>query len=164
MQRSANKSVRYYSNVPFAELHAASSYNFLRGAASPEKMVNTAINCGLTGLALLDRDGFYGAIDFAQAAQGTSLATVYGAELSLPEAILTVLCKGPKGYQLLSQLIATARMAGDKDTTHYPPLADIATALAGQCYILAGPEWYPRINTLREIFDDRNVIVKYVVM
>ena len=162
-QQSKNKSVRYYSNVPFAELHAASSYNFLRGAASPEKMVNTAINCGLTGLALLDRDGFYGAIDFAQAAQGTSLATVYGAELSLPEAILTVLCKGPKGYQLLSQLIATARMAGDKDTTHYPPLVDIATALAGQCYILAGPEWYPRINTLREIFDDRNVIVEYVV-
>ena len=101
-QQSKNKSVRYYSNVPFAELHAASSYNFLRGAASPEKMVNTAINCGLTGLALLDRDGFYGAIDFAQAAQGTSLATIYGAELSLPEAILTVLCKGPKGYQLLS--------------------------------------------------------------
>lgn len=158
-----NNSVRYYSSQPFAELHAASSYNFLRGAASPTEMVHAAITCGLSGLALLDRDGFYGTVEFAQAAAGTGLATVFGAELSLPEAPLAVLCKEPQGYQRLSQVIAAARMAGDKDTTCYPKLGDIATELAGSCYILAGPEWYPQIDTLKETFGEENVILEYVI-
>ena len=91
--------------VPYAELHAHSHFSFLDGASSPEQLVREAARLGLTGLALTDHDGFYGAAGFADAAelvarevrdaQDTPAAhttgippraaplTVYGAELSL---------------------------------------------------------------------------------
>uniref|UniRef100_UPI0028A780E3 PHP domain-containing protein n=1 Tax=Corynebacterium variabile TaxID=1727 RepID=UPI0028A780E3 len=85
------------STTPFAELHAAGSYNFLRGAGEPDDMVATARRLGLTALALVDRDGFYGAARFATAAAEQGMPTVFGAELSLGgtgRAPLTVLCRG----------------------------------------------------------------------
>ena len=49
---------RGHSAVPFAELHAVSSYSFLDGAAEPEELVDRAVELGLEGLAIVDRDGF----------------------------------------------------------------------------------------------------------
>ncbi|WBT09291.1 error-prone DNA polymerase [Corynebacterium sp. SCR221107] len=62
--------IRINANRPYCELHAAGSYHFLRGASEPEDMVAAAQACGHVGLALLDRDGFYGAVAFAEAAIG----------------------------------------------------------------------------------------------
>jgi error-prone DNA polymerase len=44
--------------VPYAELHAHSSFSFLDGASSPESLVEEAARLGLHGLALTDHDGF----------------------------------------------------------------------------------------------------------
>ena len=89
------------SATPFAELHAVSSYSFLGGASEPEAMVARAAELGMTALALTDRDGFYGAVKFAEAAGAAGLATVFGAELSLDDGpqqrILPVLARGPEG-------------------------------------------------------------------
>src|SRR5690349_6988781 len=54
--------------VPYAELHAHSTFSFLDGASQPERLVETAADLGLHGLALTDHDGFYGAARFAEAA------------------------------------------------------------------------------------------------
>ncbi|MFX6487757.1 PHP domain-containing protein, partial [Acinetobacter baumannii] len=51
--------------VPYAELHAHSSYSFLDGASSPEDLLAEAERLGLSALALTDHDGFYGAARFA---------------------------------------------------------------------------------------------------
>ena len=69
--------------VAFAELHAVSSYSFLGGASDPESLVERAVELGLSALALVDRDGFYGGVKFAEAAAEADLPTVFGAELSL---------------------------------------------------------------------------------
>lgn len=71
------------SMVPFAELHAVSSYSFLDGAAEPEELVARALELGLEGMAVVDRDGFYGLMKFAEAAAKAELPAIYGAELSL---------------------------------------------------------------------------------
>ena len=71
--------------VPYAELHAHSSYSFLDGASSPEELLAEAEALGLSALAITDHDGFYGAARFAEAAEFTSVRTVFGAELSLGE-------------------------------------------------------------------------------
>ena len=55
--------------VPYAELHAHSSYSFLDGASSPEDLLAEAERLGLTALALTDHDGFYGAARFAEVAE-----------------------------------------------------------------------------------------------
>ena len=55
--------------VPYAELHAHSSYSFLDGASSPEDLIAEAQRLRLTALAITDHDGFYGAAAFADAAE-----------------------------------------------------------------------------------------------
>jgi error-prone DNA polymerase len=70
--------------VPYAELHAHSSFSFLDGASMPEHLAEEATRLGLHALALTDHDGFYGIARMAEAAAELhGLATVFGAELSL---------------------------------------------------------------------------------
>ena len=64
------------TNIPFAELHAYSNYHFLNGASEAEDMVRQAQRLGLSGLALIERDGFYGAMRFAEAAAEEKLSTI----------------------------------------------------------------------------------------
>jgi error-prone DNA polymerase len=47
--------------VAYVELHAASAFSFLQGASLPEALVERAAALGYPALALLDRDGVYGA-------------------------------------------------------------------------------------------------------
>ncbi|WBU38563.1 error-prone DNA polymerase [Homoserinibacter sp. YIM 151385] len=116
--------VRDETAPPYAELHAHSSYSFLDGASSPEELVEEAERLGLHALALVDHDGFYGLVRFAEAAEPAALHTVFGAELSLglsgpqngepdPEgAHLLVLARGEEGYHRLSGAITAAQLAG----------------------------------------------------
>jgi error-prone DNA polymerase len=132
--------------IDFADLHAAGSYNFLQGASDPEEYLATASDLGLTAIAVLDRDGLYGAARLATAAAETQVdsgrapATVFGAELSVfgPDAApLTVLCRGQDGYRRLSHVITVARMHDtEKDTATYPPLPELAAAASGTWYVL----------------------------
>ena len=110
--------------VPYAELHAHSSFSFLDGASSPEELLEEAARLGLTGLALTDHDGFYGVVRMAEAAEPFGLTTVFGAELSLgltgpqqgvadPEGThLLVLARGQAGYHRLAAAITDAQLAG----------------------------------------------------
>ncbi|QRP60195.1 error-prone DNA polymerase [Corynebacterium minutissimum] len=151
-----------YSAVPFAELHAVSSYSFLQGASEPEELVARAVELGLRGMALVDRDGFYGLMKFAEAAAKVGLPAVFGAELSLEPAPLTVLARTPEGYRRLSRLISRARMeAGEKDAVVYPPLADIAAELQEHCFFLVGWEWAEKFDYLSERIKIDSMVLEY---
>ena len=67
----------------YIELHAASAFSFLDGASLPEALVDRAASLGYPSLALLDRDGVYGAPRFHQAATRAGLTAIIGAELSV---------------------------------------------------------------------------------
>ncbi|CAB0538953.1 error-prone DNA polymerase [Corynebacterium diphtheriae] len=160
---SGSEKIRYYSSQPFAELHAASYYHFLHGANSPQDMVAAACQQGMSALALIDRDGFYGAMEFAEAAATSGLPTVFGAELTLaPDRILTVLARGVEGYTSLSRLITQARMRGSKDVTIYPPLAEIVESMGKNCRFLLNHSWCTD-ESLLEIFDPDTVVLEYGV-
>jgi len=45
----------------YVELHAASAFSFLEAASTPEALVERAAALGQPALAVLDRDGVYGA-------------------------------------------------------------------------------------------------------
>ena len=51
----------------YIELHVASAFSFLQGASLPEALVDRAADLGYPALALLDRDGVYGAPRFHKA-------------------------------------------------------------------------------------------------
>ena len=69
--------------VPYAELHAHSSYSFLDAASDPSELAEEAARLRLGALAVTDHDGMYGLARFAEAADAVGLATVFGAELSV---------------------------------------------------------------------------------
>ncbi|RWR21554.1 error-prone DNA polymerase [Microbacterium enclense] len=135
--------------VPYAELHAHSSYSFLDGASSPEELVEEAEKLGLHALALTDHDGFYGIVRFAEAAEARAVRTVFGAELSLglpgpqngqPDPAgshLLVLARGEEGYHRLAAAITHAQLAGGEKGRPVYDLADLAERAGGR----TDPQW-----------------------
>ena len=67
----------------YIELHTASAFSFLEGASLPEALIDQAARYGYSALALLDRDGVYGAPRFHRAAIAAGIRPIIGAELSL---------------------------------------------------------------------------------
>ncbi len=113
--------------IPYAELHLHSSFSFLDGVSSPEKLVETAKSLGLRGLAMTDHNGLYGAVRFAEAAASHQMPTVFGAEFTVgshaartdvhdpPGEHLVVLARGEQGYHALSRALTHAHLSsGEK--------------------------------------------------
>ena len=68
----------------YAELHCHTNFSFLDGASWPAELVERAVELGYSALAVTDHDGFYGAVQFNEAAREAGLPAVYGAEIGLP--------------------------------------------------------------------------------
>ena len=69
--------------TPYAELHCHTNFSFLDGASAPDDLVERAVELGLTGLAVTDHDGLYGAVRFVSAAEAAGLHPVVGLEIEL---------------------------------------------------------------------------------
>src|SRR5437870_10445063 len=67
----------------YVELHARSAFSFLEGAATPEELIAACAERGMPAMALLDRDGVYGAARFHLAAKKIGLKAHIGAEVSV---------------------------------------------------------------------------------
>ena len=72
--------------LPYAELHAHTSFSFLEGASGPADLVERALELGLPALAVTDRQGLYGVVRFATAAEEAGLHPVIGVEVELADA------------------------------------------------------------------------------
>ncbi|MFD4419963.1 error-prone DNA polymerase [Agromyces sp. NPDC058484] len=137
--------------VPYAELHAHSTFSFLDGASTPEQLVEEAHRLGLSGLAVTDHDGFYGIVRFAEAAESfPELATVFGAELSLgltepqmgvadPEGEhLLVLARQESGYHRLASAITAGQLAGGEKGRPVYSLEELAERSGGEWVVPTG--------------------------
>ena len=69
----------------YLELHTSSAFSFLDGASLPGTLIERAAALGYPALALLDRDGVYGAPQFYRAAKKAGLKAIVGAELTITE-------------------------------------------------------------------------------
>ena len=61
------------SPAVYIELHTSSAFSFLRAASLPEPLIERAAMLGYPAVALLDRDGVYGAPRFHKAAHAAGL-------------------------------------------------------------------------------------------
>ena len=117
----------------YIELHASSAFSFLDGASLPETLVERAASLGYPALALLDRDGVYGAPRFHLAAKKAGLKAIVGAELTIsgqeerpwspraetagppaPLWRLPVLIESVHGYRNLCRLITKMKLRSPK--------------------------------------------------
>ena len=55
--------------MSYVELHACSAFSFLRGGSFPEHLAERAAELEMPAMALLDRNGVYGAQRFSVAAR-----------------------------------------------------------------------------------------------
>jgi error-prone DNA polymerase len=72
-------------DVAYAELHCHTNFSFLDGASHADDLVRTAADLGYRALAVVDHDGFRGAVKVHQAARVVGLPVVYGTEIGLPQ-------------------------------------------------------------------------------
>jgi error-prone DNA polymerase len=117
----------------YIELHTSSAFSFLDGASLPEALVDRAAELGYPALALLDRDGVYGAPRFHQAAKKAGIKAIIGAELTIsgmrpstgsrppatgsgPVALmrLPVLVESQEGYRNLTRLVTQMKLRSAK--------------------------------------------------
>src|SRR6478672_2576315 len=101
--------------MPYVELHACSAFSFLRGGSFPEQLAETAADLDMPAMALLDRDGVYGAQRFAVAAREHAVRPIVGAELTIEDgSVLPVLVKDRAGYKNLCELLTQAHLRSAK--------------------------------------------------
>src|SRR5213594_200226 len=99
----------------FVELHAQSAFSFLEGADLPETLVAEAVRLDMHALALVDRDGLYGAPRFHRAATAAGLTPIIGSEVTLEDGSrLPLLVEDRTGYRNLSRLLTRMKLAAPK--------------------------------------------------
>ena len=113
----------------YVELHAASAFSFLEAASQPEKLIERAVELDMPAMALLDRNGVYGAARFHTSAKRNNVRAHIGAEVAVPQlgqrltppawlphqhppepVRLPLLCESRTGYQNLCQLITQFKL------------------------------------------------------
>ncbi|OKJ08145.1 error-prone DNA polymerase [Kitasatospora sp. CB01950] len=125
--------------LPWAELHVHSAFSFLDGASDPEQLLDEAAALGIETVAITDHDGFYGAVRLAEAAKGTGIRTVFGAELTVgPDDHLLVLARDPEGYRRLSAAISAAQLRGGAKNNPRYAFEELADAHHGHWAVLSG--------------------------
>src|SRR5437870_5230799 len=101
--------------MPYIELHACSAFSFLRGGSFPEQVAEVAAELDMPAIALLDRNGVYGAQRFSVAAREHGVRPIIGAELSIEDgSILPVLVENRTGYKNLCGLLTQAHLRSEK--------------------------------------------------
>ena len=124
--------------MSYCELHACSAFSFLRGGSFPEQLTEVAAELKMPALALLDRNGIYGAQRFSVAAREHNVRPLIGCELSMEDgSILPVLVENRSGYKNLCELLTQAHLRSEKGkcAVHWdelPQFAEGLVALVGE--------------------------------
>ena len=145
--------------MKYVELHASSAFSFLEGASRPEDLVSRAKELELSAVALVDRDGVYGAPRFHMAAKSVGIRPHVGAEISVegfgnqitplswmpnsfqPRPIrLPLLVENRTGYQNLCRLMTRYKLREKEKGTGTATLDEIAEHAGGLVCLTGGEE------------------------
>jgi error-prone DNA polymerase len=143
----------------YIELHARSAFSFLEGGSVPEEFAEVCAEHQMPAMALLDRDGVYGAPRFYFAAKKLKIKAHIGAEITfLPSYTLqtrecagdptefsfdprfprvSLLCVSSTGYQNLCRLITRTKLRAPKYPAPLAKRGDITDDLLQQSQTVA---------------------------
>ncbi len=147
------------TNPGYVELHAASAFSFLEAASHPEGLIRAAVETEMPAMALLDRNGMYGAARFHSSAKTNGVRAHIGAEIAVsdlgsrlqppgwlphqhvPQPLrIPLLCTSRVGYQNLCQLITRFKMREPHKAEGSALTADVAEFSAGLLCLTGGDE------------------------
>ncbi len=104
----------------YAELQCLTHFTFLRGASSPEQIVQRALTLGYHALAITDECTLAGVVKAHVAAKSVGMKLIIGSQMLLtpengsPAFTLLILAMNKNGYGNLSELITLARTRAEK--------------------------------------------------
>jgi error-prone DNA polymerase len=143
----------------YVELHARSAFSFLEGASLPELLMARCAQLDMPAMALLERNGLYGAPRFHIAAQRAGTRAHIGAEIAvrdagervhppqwLPHQVpaepvrFSLLAETQKGYQNLCRLITRYKLREAHKAEGAALLADVAEYSEGLVCLTGGDE------------------------
>lgn len=143
----------------YVELHARSAFSFLEGASLPELLIMRAAELDLPAIALLDRNGLYGAPRFHMAAQRAGTRAHIGAEIAvcdagerkrppdwLPHRVpaepvrFALLAESATGYQNLCRLITRYKLREETKAEGAALLSEITDHAEGLVCLTGGDE------------------------
>jgi error-prone DNA polymerase len=109
--------------MSYVELHCASAFSFLEAASLPETLIDRAADLGYPALALLDRDGVFGAPRFHKAATAAGIRPIVGAELTMMGTTAGARGQGPGAGRSQERGARAQRDTRDPLTPSLWPLA-----------------------------------------
>src|SRR5207245_5654538 len=99
----------------YIERHARSAFSFLEGASLPEELAALGAELNIPAMALLDRDGVYGAPRFHLAAKKAGIRAHVGAEVTSTTGFrYPLLAETREGYQNLCRLLTRMKLRAPK--------------------------------------------------
>jgi error-prone DNA polymerase len=116
----------------YVELHARSASSFLEGASVPEEMAGACAQSDSSAMALVDRNGVYGAPRFHMAAKKAGIRAHIGSEIACTNGhSYPLLAATREGYQNLCRLITRMKLRAKKGEGSATPeeLAEFARGL-----------------------------------
>jgi error-prone DNA polymerase len=150
----------------YVELHARSAFSFLEGASLPEILMARCAELQMPAMALLDRNGLYGAPRFHITAGKLGLRAHIGAEIAvrgvgarmppprwIPHHVpaepvrFSLLAESVTGYRNLCRLITRYKLREDEKAEGAATLADIEEHAEGLICLTGGDEG-PMASTL----------------
>jgi error-prone DNA polymerase len=171
-QRSTNRNANP-GNMKYVELHTRSAFSFLEGASVPEELTKIGAGMNMPAMALLDRNGFYGAPRFHMSAKKIGMRAHVGVEITVVDgnagpaehkkshaaqgkiengngtANYPLLCESQAGYQNLCRLLTKTKLRIPKHAESSTTLEELAEHAAGTV-CLTGDENGPLAKALEQ--------------
>jgi len=143
----------------YVELHARSAFSFLEGASLPETLIQRAAELDMPAIALMDRNGVYGAPRFHMDGKKRGVRAHIGAEIAVTEmgerlrpatylphshpvepVRLPLLVESRAGYQNICRLITRFKLREGKKAEGSALTRDIAQNCDGLVCLTGGSE------------------------
>ncbi|HTX39213.1 MAG TPA: error-prone DNA polymerase [Bryobacteraceae bacterium] len=99
----------------YAELHARSAFSFLEGSCLPEELAGACAAYGMPAMAIMDRNGVYGAPRFHMAAKKAGVRAHIGSEITCTNGLsYPLLVENREGYRNLCRLVTRMKLRAPK--------------------------------------------------
>jgi len=135
---------------PFVPLRVFSSFTMLEGAMEPKTIAERTAKLGFPAVALTDRNGLYGAMQFSDACFGKGVQPIIGAMLGLarPPEIggearvdwLALLAQDEQGYANLCKLVSSAHLDRPLEQEPHVEFGKLEGLSGGLIALTAGAE------------------------
>ncbi len=99
----------------YIELRARSGFSFLEGASVPEELIGACAQYNMPAMAIVDRNGVYGAPRFHMAAKKAGVRAHIGSEITCANGLsYPLLVESRAGYQNLCRLVTRMKLRAKK--------------------------------------------------